>query len=165
MLNNIILVFLAYLLLTISGCAGIKPAHDDRFFVPDFEIECKSQEDGGCQWPHGLETRFAKYWDMRFSGEYQESLLMEAPYIQYVVVPEKYEIYAKGMKDLRLDKIEIHSVNKITENMVIISMRLIFVDSSGKNKFNSRRDRWLLIDNEWFHVVRNPLVFPEISRQ
>lgn len=146
-----------------AGCAEKKARQDAQHPASEFEIECKAPEEKGCPWPEGLLHGFSRYWSLRFSQDTEKAFAMEAPYFQYAATMERYELFVRGFQEFDLDRIEVFSIDYQTDYKVSISMSIQYNDKSGKQVTTSRRDMWVQVDGNWYHVIRNPIFFPELT--
>lgn len=110
-----------------------------------------------------LLARFNRYWRDYATGEVEKTFALEAPYIQEMVQIEKYELYRGLMTKAKLVALEIYDVKIVNEFIRDIDCRLTYETDKGKRDVRERRDRWLRVESGWYHVLRNSLLFPEIS--
>lgn len=162
-LNLAALNLLALILLFLSGCALKDTESSRQFHGADFDLECAAEDQDKCSWPDkDLPRRFVRYWSLRYTGPLQDLFAMEAPFFQYVVPQERYNNFFRSGFDLSVDKIRIYSVKEINKNLADVVMQVEHLDSSGRSKTMSYQDRWVLVEDEWYHVVQNSLVFPQV---
>lgn len=152
-----VLLFFAVL----QGCALKKALEPDpgQTFDIDFASDLKDS-----QWPDpDLESKFVRYWSLRFKGDKQRDLFqMEAPHFQAMAGFERYRVYLRNLPLGRLDRVKIHKLERISDNLIFVSMTVDYADAEGRKRSFSMRDRWVLVDNEWFHLIKDPLLFPGI---
>ncbi len=143
-----------------SGCA-LKDPGTGTDFAKDFEVVLASEE---ISWPGSdLKKRFEQYWGLRFQGQIEEIRAIEAPYLQEMIPFGQYRNYMRGAGRNTLKKIEVFDIVQRSENFVEISLNLHFEKESGEETTSGRRDRWVRAQDEWFHVIRDPLIFPATS--
>jgi len=148
-------------LIAVSGCSAYK-SNSGIEVAYDFEVI--HSQDKVIEWPDSdFEERFSKYWGLRFEGETGEIYKMEAPYFRAVVPEGQHRNYVRGTSRNTLKSIEIFDKKKRTDHFFEISMRLHFITESGNHSTTDRRDRWVKVDDDWYHIIRNQVIFPQIS--
>jgi len=93
--------------------------------------------------------RFAEYWDAIRKKNFERSYKMELPYIQYV-----YDIsyYKKALQNIQVKKIEVYKV-EYKDPVYIITIKL-------GNSW--QKDKWIEIDGEYYHILKDPILFPKM---
>ncbi|MDA3894689.1 MAG: hypothetical protein PF482_00935 [Desulfobacteraceae bacterium] len=118
-------------------------------------------EDTENQWPdQKLEDAFCKYWTLRYTGNIQQTYSMEAPQFKDQVSIEKYELYVRRTKNNTLEKIVINDVGKKSSDLTHIDCNFFLKTKSDNGPSSSIRDKWIRIEGEWFHAMRDPFFFP-----
>lgn len=147
--------------LALTGCGHIKQ-QGEQGLARDSKIAYVNGQDFA--WPQSeLKEKFASYWEMRFQGTVEEIYEMEAPYFQELVPFGKYRNYVKGTQRNTLQGIKIFEIRQITDSYAEISMRLQFEQEGGKQETSDRKDRWVKAGDTWYHVIRDPIIFPSAS--
>jgi hypothetical protein len=144
-----------------AGCAsmGSKPV---------IEAPVTYSKDAGSQpeklWPHtGLEKAFSHYWGLRYAGMVDEAFALEAPYFQEMVPIGRYKLRVEGARKNKLIEMEVSGVKKQTDQFFEIQCLSRFKAPGGDLKEVYLVDRWVNVDGTWFHVFRDPVVFPAAS--
>ncbi len=145
----------------VFGC-GPEVDETKESYLDKISIRYAADEDNypDENWPDArLKERFAEYWYKRFSGELEELWIMEAPHFQFMANPQRYRNYLiQGMAQQPIE-IEIKEINKITDYNYSILCQLEFW-RTGKHHSIIIGDSWVFVDNEWYHILRDPFVFP-----
>ncbi len=120
--------------------------------------------DPGEYWPDSkLEKNFIKYWSLRFGGAWEEAYAMEAPYFQMMVGPSRYQQYLINVKKVELKGIKLKEMSRSGKNLYLINCMMKIRKADGKITNTFIRDRWISLDGEWLHVVKDYLFFNEAS--
>ncbi len=160
------LIFLAAFVMAVLGCGNGEENQDNEQAVaePEVAIEfVETEEEGVVQkWPDSeLKDRMARYWLTRFSGDSDGSWEMEAPHFQFIASKKKYENYlATSRADLQ--RIDVKEIKQGSEYFYQVDSILIF-KRSGKAQELEVSDRWVYVDDQWYHVIWDPLIFPFTS--
>lgn len=104
--------------------------------------------------------RMSKYWSFRDINDYSAAYEMEAPFVREMLTFDKYKNYIKmfhGETDVA--KIDILSYDKQKNYYGCLNMDVLFIKQSGNDKRNFD-DCWVKVNNTWYHVLRNKLLFP-----
>lgn len=151
------------LLSSISGCATLSlngGNKDSAEIVYSKEL----QDAKDTRWPDkALRQTFEDYWLLRFGGEVQKIFSMEAPYVQFMVEPDRYEQYAQGAKQNDLKVIQISGIDKITEYNYTVHFTSRFVTKTGEEKEVYRNDEWVKAGGNWYHVLRDFIMFRDLG--
>jgi hypothetical protein len=144
-----------------AGCASVGPK-------PAIEATVTYSNDAGPQpeklWPDaGLKEAFSHYWGLRYAGMVEEAFALEAPYFQEMVPIDRYKLLADGTRKNKLIEMEVDAVKKQTDQFFEIHCRSRFKAPDGSLKEAYLVDRWVDVDGTWFHVLRDPVVFPAAS--
>jgi hypothetical protein len=108
-------------------------------------------------WPDKkMEKQFSKYWFNRFSGEIQANYAAEYPYFRERVSFPKYQTYVQHAEKNALVNMEIFQIRYVSDYLVAVDC-LATIQIGSKIEKVSIIDRWVLVDEEWFHVIRDPL--------
>jgi hypothetical protein len=116
------------------------------------------------QWPdQGLKKAFSRYWGLRFAGMVEDAYALEAPYFQEMVPMGRYKLVAEGTRKNKLVEMEVRAVSKQTDHFFEIQCLSRFKAPDGRIKEVHIVDRWVDVDGTWFHVLKDPMVFPAAS--
>jgi hypothetical protein len=85
---------------------------------------------------------------------------MEALFFQEMVPPDRYHAFVQGGKPNQLLSVEIQGLERLTEYFVVIDCTLRFKMKNGELKETFLQDRWVHSGDKWYHVIRNPIIFP-----
>ena len=112
-------------------------------------------------WPDpDLEKAFAQYWANRFSGTPKEGFAMEAPHFQDMVSEGLYTRYTKNARVNKLVSVQILGIDYEGEHLCAVKCKLLLELPDGKRDETGVRDRWVLVGDKWYHVIKNRLFFP-----
>lgn len=146
--------------LAFLGCAGKKATQVEQELLPEFSVECAASDPASCVWPdESLKKSFIRYWNLRSSGPLDELLSMEAPFFQYVVRKGKYENFFAPGFSMAIDRIDVYRVEIVNENLVDMSFDVKYAD---RKRGMGLQSRWVRINDRWYHVQQNQLIFPEV---
>lgn len=106
-----------------------------------------------------LQKRFNEYWCNRFTGNAEANFKMESPHFVEMIQPQKYNGYVQNAKKNKLLKIKIFDVEKETDFLVNVYGVLFLQSIDGEVAESSIKDRWVRVDDEWFHLLYDPLFF------
>ncbi|MEI6260563.1 MAG: hypothetical protein WCR46_11730 [Deltaproteobacteria bacterium] len=106
-----------------------------------------------------LQKRFNEYWYNRFAGYTEANFKMESPHFVEMIQFQKYNGYVQNAKKNKLLKIKIFDVEKETDFLVNVYGVLFLQSMGGEVTESSIKDRWVRVDDEWFHLLYDPLFF------
>jgi len=108
--------------------------------------------------------RVVSYWQNRYNLEVKSAFSQEAPYVQEMVSLEKYANYLKlyVKQTPILTKVSLKKVTKQNKSDVCLDVEL-FLRYKDKTVKRELEDCWLKLRKTWYHVLRNPLIFPELN--
>ena len=133
-----------------TGCAMAPDKMVDMAYV---------QENIVSQWPDNkLENQFRTYWSKRFTGPVEDGYNMENPYFREMVSLGKYRRYVQNATKNRLLKMEIREIERVSDYMVKVECAALIQSSDGKPEEVMMADRWIFVDQKWWHVIRDPLL-------
>ncbi|WP_157493244.1 hypothetical protein [Desulfonatronovibrio magnus] len=122
-------------------------------------VYAETDESRNMQWPDDiLPERFAEYWYQRFAGESSHVWSMEAPHFQFMASPSTYRNYL-ARSQASLIEISINEIKKITEYKYQV-ICIIKIAREGRQHEISFSDRWVQVNGDWYHIIRDPIVFP-----
>lgn len=109
-------------------------------------------------WPDkNLEDRFRHYWSLRKAGDATGAFQMEAPHVQAMVIPKKYEgFYGKTRKDWL--SIRVLKVDQTSAPLIDVDFYMITNGQGGFTKEIFFRDSWLDFKDQWVHVLKDPFL-------
>ena len=112
-------------------------------------------------WPNdGLKEEFERYWSQRFAGDWQSTLLMEAPYFREMTPEKKYRDFIKAHAGNQLLGIEIWSVLPETDQLLKIRCEIAY-EKGGEIKKFFEVDKWVRVQGgRWYHIIQDPILFP-----
>jgi hypothetical protein len=84
---------------------------------------------------------------------------MEAPHLQFMGSEKAYERFHSRSIGQILTKITVYGVDREHENLYKIRCE-IHLSRFGEEKGAHIVDRWVKVQDEWYHVEKNPLIFP-----
>ena len=117
-----------------------------------------AMENGASQWPDKkLENQFRTYWSKRFAGPVEDGYNMENHYFREMVSLGKYRTYTQNAIKNKLLKMEILEIERVSDYLVKIECTALIQSSDGKPEEVMMADRWVYVDQKWWHVIRDPL--------
>ena len=112
-------------------------------------------------WPDkDLKNAFIDYWSLRYSPQWPEAFEKEAPYFQEIVGRKGYENVIKGTVNSRLEKLEIQSIQKVTEYYYEVRFLLVIKNQKGEVHSVFQTDRWVYANRSWYHAIKDTFLFP-----
>lgn len=112
-------------------------------------------------WPEkDLAERFAQYWKAFQRGERDFCYNAEAPHFRYLHSLGRYGAYWSVVTKLRLESVEVFSIEQRTPDFVEVPMWLIKKDDNGEIVRVGMKDRWVKVSGQWYHLLRDPIAFP-----
>ncbi len=110
---------------------------------------------GANKCPVGLQKRVTEYWLNRANSIFEQSFKIEAPYIQFLTPLETYKIYLAHT--VRPEKVKIQKLLCTPTKNGKHCFLLLRIFEKGKESFI--RDEWIYLNNMWYHVIKDPIVF------
>jgi len=112
----------------------------------------------------GLLETFRAYWALRTKGDADGAFRLEAPYVQEVVPMQRYRNYVRLFRGARLVNVEIYGVdsNESFSSLTCLDCRAAY-EGKGGGEQRDFRDCWVKVDGSWYHVLNNPLIFPQLG--
>ena len=159
---RIVALCASILLFFISGCMGT--LSQNRVSVTYSDQIQKLPGGAGHIWPeNSLKKAFTEYWNLRYSDSWKNAYEKEAPYFQAIVSRAKYENIVKTTHLNRIDKVVVRSMQKVTDHFYEIQISLNLITSNNEKKDVTFTDRWVYVGDNWYHVMRDMLLFPRAS--
>jgi len=110
----------------------------------------------------GLMADFNQYWSLVAGKEVEKTFIREAPYVQEMISESSYRLYMKLLYKSELQGVEVLGVSCEQPYLCCIDCRLTFL-SHGKSVSRELRDCWVRVQSKWYHVFKNPIVFPQLG--
>ncbi len=116
-------------------------------------------------WPDAsLQKRLTGYWKERFSKPSAEDLIQyEAPHFEFMVPSKRYKAFLRNWPDGEVTQIRLVRLEKVTEKYIELPMYIHYIDTSGEERSFGLKDRWVRVRGTWYHLQRDPLIFPGVS--
>lgn len=115
-------------------------------------------------WPNNdLKSVFVDYWSIRYSPNWKDSFKREAPFFQEIVEREWYENIIGAAVKNTLVKLDVQSIQQMNEYFYEINMEQVITNQKKENIVLYITDRWVYAGNRWYHVIRDPNLFPAAS--
>lgn len=115
-------------------------------------------------WPSKeLKDVYKKYWINIYEGNIDACFDMQAPHIKNIIKKNRYVYFTQHAQRNKLNEIRIKKIKKNTKYNYDIIAEFVIQKDTDKIVKTIVKDRWILLDQKWFHVVNNPLFFHEIS--
>lgn len=156
-----VIVCASVLIFFLAGCGQDDTSVPEVSYLEMVSISYinEAEEDTNLHWPDDtLEEKFAKYWHYRFAGDTDHVWPMEAPHFQFMASPSTYSNYL-ARSQASLLNIEISDIRQITEYKYHV-ICLISISRGGSKHDISFSDRWVKVNDDWYHLIRDPLIFP-----
>lgn len=150
-------IVLCLTMIFIGGCINKKPAIPE---TPDAIVKYSKELPINPEsvWAdQSLKKSFAKYWGLRFARKSENALKMEAPHFQVMANPNRYRDYVKGFVE-GLSEITISNREQKSERLIVIYFSL--KTDQGDVSFV---DPWVFAGEQWYHVMIDPIIFPETN--
>lgn len=114
-------------------------------------------------WPEPeLGQAFEKYWNAFAREDMDACLEMEAPHFRFVVDRGRYLNYFNIVSKGDVTRVEILEPLARAPFFAEVPMWLIKTSPSGEAVRIGMKDRWVKVQGRWYHVIRDPLVFPGV---
>jgi len=155
-----VLMGVAWLLMAVcGGCAHKAPA---KLTIPVTYAEKGKAE--GHFWPDpSLKSVFERYWAARLQGDSDTAFEMEAPYFQEMIPKGLYKNYVKNARNNEWLGMELVNLIQDPAYFVELSMRLTYKGRKMRPGTVFMKDRWVEVEGQWYHVLRDRLIFPAVS--
>ncbi len=162
-MKNIVSIAMAVVLIAtialVNGCMYLKGISEVSVLYPP-----EMNSNPGEYWPDSeLENNFIRYWSLRFGGAWEEAFGMEAPYFQKIIAPLRYRQYLINTTKLELKEIRLMEMSRSGKTLFLIDCEMEIRKLDGKINKTRFRDRWILVDGRWYHVVKDHIFFNEAS--
>ena len=106
--------------------------------------------------PHKLAKRYKEYWENFSDNKFDKTYKIELPYLQFI----KNISWYKNFRGTSTGNFSIEGVaaKKIDDN--IIHIRTKIISNGQEEKFY---DRWIFVNNVWYHYYYPSLLPPDIK--
>jgi hypothetical protein len=148
--------------LVLAGCASVA-SKDRAEVVVTYSKDLQVPPDR--LWPdEELKRTFSRYWRLRFAGEVDEAYKLEAPFFQEMTSIGRYRVYVpKLRKDVQ--SVEVRGLNRKTSHLVTIECLVRMRTAEGELRDVYLEDAWVSVREKWYHVIRDPIFFPDRTRK
>lgn len=107
----------------------------------------------------GLKTSFYRYWEFIAGKEVDKAFACESPYVQEMVEVGHYRNYKNLVTPGDLQEVKVLGMSCEQPFLCCLDCRMTY--SVGNEKVERElRDCWVLVSGDWYHVFKNPLLFP-----
>lgn len=155
-----ICIMVALLVLYISllpGCSSLMTPRTPpvltqaelAYFHDEIEWECDD-----------LAFAFRSYWLDLYRGRVDQAWEREAPFFRYLADRGVYQAFRIGVSKNTLERIIVTGVVERGPRARQVRGRIVFSSGSGKSGDMQLIDDWVQVQGTWYHVYRNPRVFP-----
>jgi len=134
----------------LAGCAPLTPK-----VVIEKDVRLKDNR--------ALIQTFQRYWAYRIKENIDEAFAMEAPYVQEMVSLGRYRNYLRLYGKARLKAVHIYKVEPESEQYLCLDCRGFYELKGEKKETRDFRDCWVRVNGKWYHVLKNPLIFPSLG--
>lgn len=111
----------------------------------------------------GLVQVFQRYWAFRVKENVNEAFALEAPYVQEMVAPGRYRNYLRLYGKGRLKEVQIYALHAETAYSICLDCRGVYQPEGKKEETRDFQDCWVKVNETWYHVLKNPLLFPRLG--
>ena len=142
------IIFAGLLALLIAGCGSTSTLvkQSDKLEAPD-----------------GLLVAFNQYWTARAKKDEQATFKREAAYIQEMISLKTYQLYLHALSgNAELVEVEILDMQCEKPFLCSVDCKMKY-DVKSRINVRESRDIWVKVGDGWYHVVRNPLFFPQLA--
>lgn len=158
--TNFIFLFILCTLLTLNSCTSRQSIN-----YSDFPVNySKKSKNKNSEWPDKkLRKTFKSYWSEIYEGNLNEAYQIEAPHVQIMLGKQKFTNYTKYAQVNEIKKVEIQRIKKNGPYSYDIFAKF---ELKGKNTDNNQfylTDRWVILSNNWYHVIQNKSLFPFLN--
>ncbi len=145
------------IVIVFSGACTEAPRESYQDKVPLVYAEGRAAK---ADWPSdGMLEQFSGYWYYRFAGDVDETWTREAPHFQAMAGRDFYNGYILSGAVHELKTLEVRRIERVSDNLFRVLIRLSF-QRVGRELSTNLNDNWVLLDDQWYHVMRDPLAFP-----
>ncbi|WP_448384528.1 hypothetical protein [Desulfosoma sp.] len=109
-----------------------------------------------------LAKAFEHYWSSLAKGDVDACYAIEAPHFRFLVDRERYGNYVRIVISGTITGVEILNPVVRTAFFVEVPMWVLKSSNSGESMRIGMRDRWVKVNGQWYHLVRDPMVFPDV---
>lgn len=106
-----------------------------------------------------LKKSFNQYWQNIAGKEVKKAFVREAPYVQEMISEDTYRLYQNLFMKADLQEVEIYRIMCEKPFLCCVDCRMDY-DDHGRKDVRDRRDCWVLVDGNWYHVLNSPILFP-----
>lgn len=119
------------------------------------------KEAGGSPiWPDEvLKESFSRYWEVRFAPNLDNAWSREAPHLQYMGSKKAYKRFHSRLGGRKLQKITVSGIDKEHQYLYTVICKL-HLQGEIESQIVHLKDYWVQVDKEWYHVGKNPIIFP-----
>ena len=157
MKNSVLAAFLVSLAIGLGACAA---QHRNDAPLPPITYHEQRNIDENEFWPDPqLKEIFGRYWRLCFDGRSKETWALEVTYFREMIPEQRYSGYIRGYLISELLGIEIWDLVKESDNFFTIRCAISFKKGNEKKELFFD-DHWVKVRGEWYHVIRNPVLFP-----
>ncbi|OPL12224.1 MAG: hypothetical protein AVO38_04170 [delta proteobacterium ML8_D] len=114
--------------------------------------------------PMALERAYADYWEMRAKKQHANAYSNEVPDFRSAITPEQYSNYLKLFEKAKLAQVEPQGVTCPEERICFVETALTYILNDKVSDVRHIRDSWEKRNGQWFHRIRNPLIFPGLDK-
>jgi hypothetical protein len=158
-----VIVCTAIIIFVVSGCASVNKKSDPA--AKDFNINITKPSD--FTFPKGLEDEFKRYWIYRYTDRFKSAYSMETPQFRESITFDQYKNYiarTSNQKLIELELTQIYTYDSFKKNKISdIGVRFHLERDKGRVIQSYIEDTWIKIDGQWFHRLKNRLLFPGVK--
>jgi hypothetical protein len=144
------------LFLTVEGCSLKKQVLQKQIAIDE------TATIGNTTWPdQQLKDKFKEYWGYRCDGDADRSFMLEAPYAQEMIFPERYNNFIRGAKDKDWAGIKIVKIEWVTAQLIQVDFYLKYWDNEKIMRDIFFHDSWISMGNQWHHAFKDLFLLPD----
>lgn len=114
----------------------------------------------------GLKSRFSQYWRFFARKEVDKTSVYEAPYVREILSENAYRLYLNLFMKDDLQEVEVLGVTCEQPFLCCVDCRLTYSNGDKREvrEVRERRDCWVRVEGAWYHVLRNPMLLPQLGQ-
>ena len=111
-----------------------------------------------------LEKAYLDYWEARAEKQHEDAYSDEVPDFRAATTLGQYSNYLKLFENAELGQVEPQAVTCVEEHICFVETALTYVLKDRVRDVRHVRDCWEKWNGQWFHRIRNPLIFPGLDK-
>ncbi len=151
--------------LFLFSCGKQESTQGNRAQRTGARIVSENKDGQTIQWPDlALQKAFTEYWNAVVLGDLNTTWEMEASYFRFVIPQLRYDRFRGLISSKRdVEEFRIRNPRQLSPWLYAVPMRFVFRNSDPSAPPHFKLDYWIKTDRGWYHVVKDPFLFPEVS--